>query len=119
MQSWEAMIETCIWCKGTKQFCPSSATFPVDWDEALLVSKVHNFVVPPNEQVQKVIQGNNLVGEQVVMSEKKTVLGKLCVFSRPGGFPHHSPRYCVCLLSGVVQDWIPSSCLAVWIGDLV
>lgn len=84
MQSWEAMIETCTWCKGTKQFCPSSATFPVDWDEALLVSKVHNFVVPPNEQVQKVTQGNNLVGEQVVMSEKKPMLSKLCIFSRPG-----------------------------------
>lgn len=31
MQSWEAAIETCTWCEGTRQFCLSSAIFPVDW----------------------------------------------------------------------------------------
>lgn len=30
IQDWEAMIETCTWCKGTRQFCLSSAVFPVD-----------------------------------------------------------------------------------------
>lgn len=61
--------------------------------------------MPPNEQVLKVIQGNNLVGEWVIVGGKTSARWALYPEQTRTGFPYYSPKSCLpSLWSGARLD---------------